>query len=152
MKISKSISIFLFAVMILFAGQAFAQVQQKTKTKKATGYYRMYDTATVETLKGTVASVEKIVQTNRRGRNYGVHVMLNTGTESIPVHLGPSWFLDKQDVKIQKGDSIEVTGSRITYNDKPAIVAAVVTKESGTLKLRDDKGFPYWSGWRNRTK
>lgn len=153
MKIKKSMPFLFVMAILLAAGPAFAQVQNTKKNQKSSAYYRMYDVTTVETLKGTVASVEKMTMRNRgMRRGYGIHVMLETGTETIPVHLGPSWFLDKQDVKIQKGDKIEVLGSRITYDDKPAVVAAEVKKGSNVLKLRDDKGFPYWSGWRNRSK
>ncbi len=152
MNIYKSMPFLFIMALLLAAGPAFAQAQQTNKSKKGTAYYRMYDTTTVETLKGTVTSVEKMTARNGMRRGYGVHVMLDTGTETIPVHLGPSWFLDKQDVKVQKGDKIEVIGSRITYDNNPAIVAAEVKKESNVLKLRDEKGFPYWSGWRNKSK
>jgi len=42
----------------------------------------------------------------------------------------------------------EVKGSRITYNGKPAIVAAEVKKGDTVLKLRDDNGIPVCAGWR----
>jgi hypothetical protein len=41
-------------------------------------------------------------------------------------------------------------GSRITFGVKPAIIAAEVKKGDEVLKLRDDSGFPVWSGWRRR--
>ncbi len=64
--------------------------------------------------------------------------------------MGPSWCLENQDTKIEPKDKIEVTGSRITVEGKPAIIAAEVKKADETLKLRDEKGFPFWSGWRSR--
>jgi hypothetical protein len=51
-------------------------------------------------------------------------------------------------VKIEPKDKVEVTGSRITFDGKPAIIAAEVKKGDEALKLRDDNGFPVWSGWR----
>lgn len=48
------------------------------------------------------------------------------------------------------GDKVEVTGSRITFQDKPAIIAAEVKKGDEILKLRDGNGFPAWAGWRRR--
>jgi len=79
-----------------------------------------------------------------------VHITLRTGTETIPVHLGPEWFLEKQDAALEKGDKLEVTGSRVSFEGKPAIIASEVKKGEQTLKLRDDKGVPIWSGWMRR--
>ena len=102
---------------------------------------RNYDPKTVETLQGKVLSVEK---TQERGR--GVHLMLQTDQETIAVHLGPSWYIDKQMPKIETNDTITVTGSRITVGGKPAIIAAQVKKGNETLKLRDENGLPVWRG------
>ena len=67
------------------------------------------------------------------------------------VHLGPTWFINKQEPKIEKNDKIQVTGSRITFQGKQVLIAAEVKKGNQTLKLRDEKGFPVWSGGpRNR--
>ena len=109
-------------------------------------YQRMYDPATVETLSGTVESVDKV--TPMKGMYSGVHVMLKTDKETIAVHLGPEWYVERQDVKIEKGDKIEVKGSRVTFSCKPAIIAADVKKGDSTLVLRDSSGIPAWAGWR----
>jgi hypothetical protein len=101
---------------------------------------RNYDPKTVETVQGKVLSVGKLQQ---RGR--GVHVMLQTDKETIAVHLGPSWYIDKQTPKIETNDTITVTGSRVTVGGKPAIIAAQVKKGNEVLKLRDDNGVPAWS-------
>jgi hypothetical protein len=39
-----------------------------------------------------------------------------------------------------------VRGSRITFEGKPAIIAAQVKKGDRSLTLRDDSGVPAWSG------
>jgi hypothetical protein len=111
-------------------------------------YSRMYDTNTVETIKGEVVSVDRF--TPRGGMSSGVHLQLKTEKETISVHLGPSWYLDHQDVQIKAQDNIEVTGSRISFEGKPAIIAAEVQKGDEVLKLRDENGFPRWAGWRRR--
>ena len=110
------------------------------------GYQRMYNPATVETVAGTVESIDRI--TPMKGMASGVHVTLKTEKGTLSVHLGPEWYVERLDTKIAKGDSIEVKGSRITYNGKPAIVAAEVKKGDTVLKLRDDNGIPVWAGWR----
>jgi hypothetical protein len=101
---------------------------------------RNYDPKTVETIQGKVLSVEKTQQ-----RGHGVHLTLQTDKETISVHLGPSWYIDKQTPKVEANDTISVTGSRVTVDGKPAIIAAQVKKGDEVLKLRDDNGVPAWS-------
>lgn len=110
---------------------------------------RNYDPKTVETIDGKVLSVEKTTPTKNRG--YGVHLMLQTDKETIAVHLGPARYIDKQASRIESNDTITVTGSRVSVNGKPAIIAAQVTKGSEVLKLRDENGVPVWSRGRGGT-
>ncbi|HSF05040.1 MAG TPA: hypothetical protein VLG10_04545 [Methylomirabilota bacterium] len=53
-------------------------------------------------------------------------------------------------MKVAPKDKIEVKGSRITPEGKPAIIAAKIRKGDDILVLRDASGFPVWSGWRRR--
>ena len=104
---------------------------------------RNYDPKTVETIEGKVLSIEKTVPTNNRG--HGQHLMLKTDKETIAVHLGPAWYLEKQTPHIAANDVVTVTGSRITFDGKPAIIASEVKKGNDVLKLRDENGIPVWS-------
>lgn len=109
-------------------------------------YQRMYDSKTVETISGSVEKIETVTPT--KGMSTGIHLILKTEKEAISVHLGPSWYLERQDIQIAVGDKIEIKGSRITFEGKPAIIAAEVKKGDEILKLRDETGFPVWAGWR----
>jgi hypothetical protein len=109
-------------------------------------YQRMYNPASVETLSGTVESVDKV--TPMKGMHYGIHLTLKTDKGTVDVHLGPEWYIERQDAKIEKGDTIEVKGSRVSIAGKPAIIAAEVKKGDSTLVLRDANGIPAWAGWR----
>lgn len=111
-------------------------------------YQRMYDPATVETLTGTVESVDKV--TPMKGMHSGIHLVLKTDKETISIHLGPEWYIERFDTKIEKGDQIEVKGSRVTIGEKPALIAAEVKKGDAALVLRDSAGVPAWAGWRRR--
>jgi len=109
-------------------------------------YNRMYNPATVETLSGAVETVDKVMP--MKGMYSGIHLMVKTDKETISVQLGPEWYIERLDTKIQKGDKIEVKGSRVTFAGKPAIIAAEVKKGDSTLVLRDSAGIPAWAGWR----
>ena len=107
------------------------------------GYDRMYDPKTVATVSGEVVSVDKITE---GGASYGVSLTLRTGQGSILVYLGPGWFIEKQDLTFASKDQVEITGSQITSQGKPAIIAAQVQKGDKSLKLRDSAGIPAWVG------
>jgi hypothetical protein len=137
---------------LLLVTDSFAQRGMKWKGSGGWGmgtpYGKMYDPKTVETISGEVVSVDKIIP--MKGMSYGVHLTVKTNKETISVHLGPGWYIESQDVKIMPKDKVEVEGSRITFEEKPVIIASEVRKGNQVLKLRDENGFPAWSGWRRR--
>jgi hypothetical protein len=151
----KKIGILVTAISILsllLVTDSFAQRGMNWKGSGGWGigaqYGRMYNPKTVETISGDVVSMDRIIPI--KGMSYGVHMMVKTNKETISVHLGPEWYIESQDVKIMPKDKVEVKGSRITFGGKPAIIAAEVKKGEKVLKLRDENGFPVWSGWRRR--
>jgi len=111
-----------------------------------TSYQRMYNPASVETLTGTVEAVDKVMP--MKGMYYGIHLLLKTDKETVSVHLGPGWYIERLDMKIEKGDKIQVKGSKVTMMGKPAIIASEVRKGDSVLMLRDENGIPLWSGWK----
>ncbi|MHC4183412.1 MAG: hypothetical protein ACYSR0_08690 [Planctomycetota bacterium] len=111
-------------------------------------YGRMYNPETVETISGEITNVDKI--TPGKGMSYGIHVVLKVDGTTLPIHLGPGWYIENQDITIEQNDKVEVTGSRITFDGKPTIIAAKIKKGDEVLILRDEKGIPAWSGWRRR--
>ncbi|HEX8949640.1 MAG TPA: hypothetical protein VF790_11795 [Dissulfurispiraceae bacterium] len=133
---------------LLFLSSAQTVFAQASGQGRGTGgkFQRTYNPATVETLTGTVEAVNKVKPP--RGRSYGIHLILKTDKEAIPVHLGPAWYIDKLETKIEKGDKVEVKGSRVTMAGKPVIIAAEIRKDGSTVKLRDDNGVPVWAGRR----
>ncbi len=111
-------------------------------------FRNVYNPQTVETISGEVVSVDQI--SPMKGMSHGVHLMVKTDKETISVHMGPAWFNERQDIQIEPKDHVEVTGSRITFKGEPAIIAKEVKKGDHILILRDEKGFPVWSGWRRK--
>jgi len=141
------------ALLLLFVTTlSFAQPWQGWRGSGGWGmnsnYQRLYDPKTVETVSGTVESVNKVTPT--KGMYYGIHVNLKTNEGLFDVHLGPGWYIERLDLKIVPGDHLEVSGSKIMFQGKPAIIAAEVKKGDQILRLRDDNGFPLWAGWRRQ--
>jgi len=108
-------------------------------------YGTMWDAKTVESLSGEVVAVEKYVP-GRGGTTYGLRLSLKTEKETIPVFLGPGWYIEEQRIKFAANDKIEVKGSRMSIQGQPTIIAQEVKKGDQVLKLRDDKGAPLWIG------
>jgi len=150
MKRRGFIGLLILGALALAASLAFAQPMKGWKGSGGWGmgspYQRMFDPATVETISGTVEAVNQIKP--MKGMHYGVHIMVKTGKESLEVHLGPGWFVERLDSKIEKCDKVEVRGSRATMSGKPVIIAAEVKKGDNVLVLRDSAGIPAWAGWR----
>lgn len=142
----------IFVLILFSATDIFAQRGMRWKGSGGWGmkaaYGKIYNPKSVETLKGEVISVDKIIPLQKM--SYGVHLMVKTDKETISIHLGPGWFIENQDITIEPKDNIAVTGSRIIFEGQPAIIAAEIKKGDNTLLLRDANGFPVWSGWRRR--
>jgi hypothetical protein len=131
----------LLAMLVAFPALTLAQ--GGPPPGKGPGAMRLFDPSTIVTVSGSVASESRI---DRGTGHLGVHLSVKTPDGEIPVHLGPDFWVDKQTLKFAKGDEITVTGSRITFEGKPAIIAVTVTKGTATLVLRDAKGVPSWQG------
>lgn len=80
-------------------------------------YGRMFNPKTVETVSGEVMKVDKIMP--MRGMSYGIHLTLKTDKGDISVHLGPAWYIDKQEPAIKVGDKIDVEGLQGHLQGKP---------------------------------
>ncbi|ABF39977.1 hypothetical protein Acid345_0974 [Candidatus Koribacter versatilis Ellin345] len=127
----------LFATLLLLAGcmtlmTSFALAQSNGPK---------YDPSTEVTLKGTVQEIKMVP-----GPYEGVHVMLKTSTDTILVHLAPQGFLKMLDFDVKVGDSVEVTGCKITGEMGPEILSKDVKAGNNEITLRDKKGAPAWAG------
>ena len=146
----RPIVITMVALSVLATSVAVAQPWQGWKGCggwcRSGTYGRMYDPAKVETMSGEVASVEQVTPMRRMGA--GIGLTLNTAPGAAVVHLGPQWFIERQDVKIVPGDTVEIKGVQAVRGGQNIFIAGEVKKGSEVLKLRDDAGIPVWSGWR----
>jgi hypothetical protein len=115
---------------------------------------RMYDLTTVETIQGPVTALDTVTSRGggpgRTGRHQGLHLQVDTGDETLPVHLGPLFYLQDQALTLQVGDTVTVRGSRVTMRNAPALIAARIQSGDRTWTLRDHRGRPAWRGQRRR--
>ncbi len=100
-----------------------------------------YNPATVTPLTGTIKSLDSM---DRNGMTID-QIILDQGTGTVRVSLGPDSYVGQQPVKLAEGDAVTVVASKVTFNGKIFFVAATVTKGTDVLKLRDPAtGKPLW--------
>jgi glucose/arabinose dehydrogenase len=119
--------------------------------KPALGQHsRMYNPQAVETVTGTVVSVNR--RTPRKlGRPERVSMVLKTDKGNLRVTLGPGDYIDQQALKLAAGDQVEVKGMRVERRGRTMLIAGEVKKGDQVLKLRDDaSGRPLWAKGRKR--
>ncbi len=105
---------------------------------------QFYDTTTVTTITGTVASVDS--QATPRGDFYMVRLTVQDTSGTTAVVVGPSSYLDSQNISFDKGASIKVTGSKVNFRGNDILIAGQIIYGGKTIKLRDDSGTPVWRG------
>ena len=137
----KKWSILIIAGLICFllAGVPWAQAQGVGGGKPLA-----YDLKTVETVSGMVVAAPR--STPKGGIPTRAQLTLKTPKETLTVYLGPGWYVEKQGMKIAALDQVQVTGSRIMIQGKPAMIAKEIRKGSQVLKLRNEQGQPLWRG------
>lgn len=101
-----------------------------------------YDPAQETILKGTVQQVNDY-QCPVSG-TIGTHISVKTGDQTIEVHLAPATFMKDYGIVIKAGDSVIVTGMRLTFDGKPAMIAKTVADDRARYRFREDDGRPEW--------
>ena len=106
-----------------------------------------FDPARTETVIGTV---EAVVRTRAAGaRAAGVQLRVRTAEGTVPVHVGPAWWSDRQPFQFRRGDKVAVTGTR--QPAAGAVVAGTIVRgEDEAIALHDEQGRPIWAGWDRR--
>jgi hypothetical protein len=146
---NKAISQRAVVVLVLLVGSvAFAQMGMS----QGMGMHMPnYDPTRVVTVKGTIEEVQSgMMRSGQMGQmrgmdHMGLHLTLKTGKAPITVLVGPSSFVKEKNFAFAKGDTIEVTGSQVKYDNADALIAREIKKDDKTLTLRNEQGVPEWS-------
>jgi hypothetical protein len=117
-------------------------VSGTSKTKEH-AKHAWYNPSSIETIQGKVTSV--MTPQGKKGMAADMRLDLKTDHGTMPVILGPASYVKKEEVKVNKGDEISVTGSRIMMHKKTELVATEIKKGNEKLDLRKSDGTPLWS-------
>lgn len=127
------------ALFTLLLAQAPAVEQQTVEHHSKSSL--LYKAGTPATITGTVTHFEKI---QIPGISMQVELlMVQTDKGLVSVLLGPERSLDQFNMKLDKGQTVEVTGSLLTTGNHSMVIAAEINQNGNIVKLRDkDTGEP----------
>lgn len=109
-------------------------------------YSALYEGAREIRLSGEVVRIERVVPL--AGMAEGYALILRIRDQLQTVHLGPVWFLERQDYSVETHENVTVVGAQIQLEGQQVLMAKTLLKSGRALQLRDDAGLPVWSSWR----
>jgi hypothetical protein len=128
---------FTLAAALLVSAAAGAQ-QIKPTPQRNGGY----DASREAALQGTVISFTAKSQTPPMG----AHMVLQTSSGRVDVHLGNAALLTQNHIEISVGDSVRILGVGVTDAGTSFFAARILQKGSQSVALRNTNGIPLAPG------
>jgi hypothetical protein len=101
------------------------------------------------TITGKVSQV--LTETLQDKMHPGMAIIVDSKEKGrVRVHLGPVWYLERQEFDLEVGQEVTVKGSCLEEKGETRLIAAQVTVGDSVLLLRDTEGRPMWEAWRKR--
>ena len=139
-----------FASMGLLAGVFFfasTANAQRTAASTAAGQskaiaegrsHSAYDASREVSLQGTVAKFTE----NSTDLPVGAHVLVQTASGQVDVHLGDPRLLKLNNMAIAQGASIRIIGEQVETNQGTFFLARLVQQGTQVVAVRTTQGFP----------
>ncbi len=131
----------LLILFVLLSGVVFSQNYYRRSSNRPL----YFNPNTITRVEGKIISVDSVkmrVYTTTR-------LKVQTKDGPIDIITAPYWYLEKNKIMFKVGDTINVTGSKVTYDNKPLITASKINYIGKEIKFRDSNGFPLWAGVNN---
>ena len=136
-KIRTTIGIIAFAGASVFSAGIGAQERHAAVATTTRATAHAYDVARETTLQGTVVSYRE--ESSRAP--IGAHVMVQTATGTVDVHLGPASYLRSNHFSLAAGDSVRIIGVNVAANGSYVFLARIAQKGTQALAVRSPRGF-----------
>jgi hypothetical protein len=101
-----------------------------------------YDPGTELKISGIVQNVESFYCPISGAQ--GTHLLVATDKGVIQVHVAPTDYLREKNLSFQKGDRVEIVGSKMRFAGRDAVVARTVSRDDMSLSFRKADGKPVW--------
>jgi sporulation protein YlmC with PRC-barrel domain len=114
-------------------------------------FAKTFDPASMRKITGMVIKVDQVVPKSGLFSQMELElIVLAKGKEPVPVYVGPLWYVVSPERRrpFKSGDEVTVTGSWVTPEGTPFLIATAVTKGNETLQLRHEDGKPMWNAWK----
>jgi DNA/RNA endonuclease YhcR with UshA esterase domain len=123
-----------FAALLFVSSAAYGQDKPAAVSSRQTGYDLNHES----TIVGTVVSFTPASQTPP----LGAHVVLQTSSGTLDVHVGDARFLKASNFTIETGDTLRIIGETVAYGKGTQFVARIVQKGTQALAVRSIRGIP----------
>jgi hypothetical protein len=97
-----------------------------------------YDLQRESTIVGTVISYNQATKTPP----LGAHVILQTSSGNVDVHVGDPRLLQANHFTIQSGDTLRIIGENVAFGKGTQFVARIIQNGSQALQVRSVRGLP----------
>ncbi|HYL86827.1 MAG TPA: hypothetical protein VE263_21555 [Candidatus Angelobacter sp.] len=97
-----------------------------------------YSVAREGSLVGTVVKYDPASSTPPRG----AHVLLQTATGQVDVHLGNAKLLEANHLQLNAGDNLRIVGENLALGNTTFFAARIIQKGTQAVALRSVRGFP----------
>lgn len=122
-------------IVVLLGLPLIAAPQKPPKVK--------YDPATETKVSGTIEEVREF-ECPVSG-TIGYHIALKTGDGMAMVHIAASKFMKDYEITFEKGQHIDVVGSKVRLESgEDAVLAREIVRGQSTYAFRDKQGNPLW--------
>ena len=106
-------------------------------------YGELFDPGKIETISGKIVKVKYYEE---------LRLIIYTDTKKpVLVALGPIDYFTGRNKVLKAGDTVTVTGSMITIDDTPLMIATKIKEGNEEMQVRDNEGYPIWMGWKKAT-
>jgi hypothetical protein len=97
-----------------------------------------YDIANDVSLQGTILNYTE----NSKTPPIGTHVLLQTASGNVDVHLGDARLLHLAKMKLSQGMTVRFVGQSSTQGQNTIFLARLIQVGTQVLAVRSDRGFP----------
>src|SRR6266478_7262740 len=124
----------ILALGIVLGSSPSSQAQQTTQPD--TQQLRTYNVSREVFLLGTVVKFESASST----LPMGAHLILQTSSGPIDVHLGNARVLQAGHLELNPGESVRIVGETLALGDSTYFAARIVQKGSQAVAVRNTRG------------
>jgi len=128
-------------VVILVVGLMLTAIAVAQKTASSEPVPK-YDVSQEAKFKGVVDEVKD--RTCPISGGMGSHLMVKIDNKIYEVHVAPVKFVKSYEVAFEKGDELEITGMKTTFQGVDAILPREIKRGNDDFLFRDEKGKPIW--------